>query len=211
MKNELFKTIGNIFFITFPMLGFVPQIASKKIVFPSLLSILTIYSSTFKIFYVKADPLDPIVPQALLLIVFHFFLLYAYKQNLSVLEKRIFHNRFVDSYIVKHGLFTVILCSVVMIGISLDSLILLAPTPIFYTACGIIAIACEMSIGIVQIIMRRIDKKYGIEKRLAKELFLCWALGDAVKVAWMIYIKSHFALILSVVFQIGVDIVLLFE
>lgn len=223
--SSIFTLLGNTIFIVSPCLGFIPQLVKKQITFAPLLSTALILANLFKIMYLSTfnttyeDTLSKdtiisstpwtIIFQSIFLVVFHFFLLFYNKKDLSILEERIFINKYTAKAYRNYGLFgllfTLIFTSMVGYGI------------LAYMVRSLVWLSCpaflvlECSIGLLQLAILETDSFYSLNKTVfPKELFLMWALGDLLKLAWLIRIEGEGIICLSVAFQIiiGLAVVL---
>merc|ERR1711915_637647 len=101
--------LGNFIFVTAPSLGFLPQLLRRNITFAPLLSTILILANTFKLLYFNISIFSlEIFLQSLFLIIFHFILLSMNKNNLTILEEKIFVNKYTEKSYKKYGLFSLV-------------------------------------------------------------------------------------------------------
>ncbi|KAG0418033.1 hypothetical protein EQH57_0825 [Dictyocoela roeselum] len=206
--------IGNICFVTFPIIGFIPQLTKRKIEFASILSLLVITSSLFRILFCQARDFPmALLVQSVFLLVFHFILIYMNKNKLTTFEEKIYSSRPSVRLLEKFGMFycaifyAIGLCfSVLLASILFGSLV--------FKACGPLAAVFECSIGLVQyMICKTVPEKdvlfQQVVYKIPYELYLCWAIGDSLKFIWMIVIHTPRVFTIPLFFQVIFDFVLL--
>lgn len=214
--HNFFPLICDISFIIFPIVGFIPQIIKNKILFPPLLILLTIFTNIFKIiFYKEGDMINTILYQAILVIVFQFYLLYVSRCVMCKLEENIFKKR-LGWLFMRYGIFTTCASISIMLVCTLQILSMFLGLP-FIKLCGILSVFLEVSVGLIQLYInkeRRVDPNdliYMNNERVPKELYACWIIGDFCKLGYILYRKVPLLLTVSVLFQIAIDSLLLFE
>lgn len=212
--SYLLDILGNIAFITAPSLGFIPQLLRKNITFAPILSTILILANVFKILYFKVTVFIPeIFFQSVFLIVFHFILLAMSKpEKLSILEEKIIVNKYTEKSYKRFGLFSLIFTLVSTIVFSFAILGFVFTDMIFYLACPIFIIL-ECSVGLVQLAIIETEAKFSLNKpkEFPRELFLLWALGDLLKLAWMVKIDGELLMCVSVAIQIILDMAVVFR
>lgn len=212
--SKIFELFGDFIFITAPSLGFLPQLIRKDIIFAPILSTILIVANVFKIMYLKISLFSwEIFLQSVFLIFFHFILLtFSKREKLSILEERIFINKYTEKSYKRYGLFSLIFSLVITTGVTFALLGFFMTEYIFYISCPLF-IVLECSVGIVQLLILETESRFSLNKInvFPKELFLMWALGDLLKLAWMIKIGGGTLLCLSVAFQIIVDLAVVFR
>lgn len=209
MVPSVFVALGNLVFITAPSLGFLPQLVKRKITFAPILSTILILANTFKLLYFNITDFSPeIFLQSLFLIVFHFVLLAMSRpDSLSILEEKVFINRYTEKSFRRYGLFSLIFSLIITAVAGFYAIGYFVSNLVFYLACPLFTVL-ECSVGIVQLLILETESRFSLNKQKAfpRELFLLWALGDLLKLAWMIKIKTEAVMCFSVVFQIVVDL-----
>ncbi|TBU11929.1 hypothetical protein CWI38_0975p0020 [Hamiltosporidium tvaerminnensis] len=216
MNTMNLEPLINFFFIFFPIVGYLPQIITLQSVFPPLLSTITIIANLLKIFYYKVNKYEkPILYQSFVVIGVHSFLLYFYNKKLSYLEEKIFKHKNLNRIYQKYGLFTLNMILITFIALTLNCFCFINGMENLFIGCGFLSLTFESLVGVIQIVINKVDNKklpIGIKKqRCGKELFFCWFFGDLSRFVWMIWLKSPVLLVLSVVFQIGIDLALIFD
>lgn len=213
MNKQMLNTIGNLIFIISPAIGYIPQIISNNIVFSPLLSLILIVSGLMRILYFQVESFKlPILFQSIALILTQLILIFNYKHRLGVIESKFYALCRTEKFSKKHSLFTtnILLLTTIFFLCHMFGYL----TTQFYSLCGIIGAVLESSIGLLQIYFRRADQKYLIgeeKRRMPKELFACWIVGDVAKACWMYYLNSKNIFFVPILFQIVVDGFLMFE
>lgn len=211
--SKIIDWTGNLVFITAPSLGFLPQLLKKDITFAPILSTILIFANIFKLFYLNVTQIQwEVFFQSVFLIVFHFVLIsYSRPDKLSILEEKIFVNKYTEKSYRKYGLFSLIFS---LFFITNLTLLLLN-----YLFVGLLWISCplfivlECSVGIVQLIILEMESRFTLNKTASfpKELFLMWALGDLLKLAWMIKLQGDLLICASIAVQIVVDLAVVYR
>ncbi|KRH93406.1 hypothetical protein M153_905000129 [Pseudoloma neurophilia] len=222
--DSFFTLLGNIIFITSPCIGFLPQLLKKNITFAPLLSTVLILANSFKIVYLLTNGQTSVTPsldqkdiatstsiswtilfQSLFLIFFHLLLLFYSTKEFSILEERIFINKYTAKAFKNYGTFG-LLFTFIFTG-------LVGYLFLSYLISGLLWLSCplflvlECSIGLLQLAILETDSFYSLNKSVfPKELFLMWALGDLLKLAWLIRIDGEGLICLSVAFQIVIGL-----
>ncbi|RVD90846.1 putative transporter [Tubulinosema ratisbonensis] len=199
------NTAAQLIYVLSPMLGYAPQIFKKKILFSPLLSFMVVLSSMFRLIHCKIDKLEYMYSfQALLAITVHTTLIYMYKDELSNYEHNFFR---VGYYYRTKGvfysylqLFSTALMSLLLVNYFSSELLL--------SLCITGNILLESSVGLAQLLLYKFDKKSN-KRPLPKELFFFWVVGDICKTVLLIYTQAKKEIILSVVFQLVVNTMLL--
>lgn len=199
------SSLAKALYILSPTLGYAPQIFKGKILFSPLLSFMIVLSSIFRIIHCKIDKLEYMYTlQALLTIGVHSTLIFMYKEELSNYE----HNLFRVGYYYKSKgifysylqLFSTAIMTLLFVNYFSSALLL--------SVCITGNILLESSVGLVQLILNKFDKRSN-KKELPKELFFFWVVGDICKTVLLIYTQAKKEIILSVVFQLIVNTMLL--
>ncbi|ELA46671.1 hypothetical protein VCUG_01821 [Vavraia culicis subsp. floridensis] len=214
LLSQIMQILGNIVFVFAPCIGFIPQIVKRKITFAPILSTIVILANVMKLLYWQSEhfPLE-IVLQSVFLVLFHFVLLYLSKQELSILEEKLVLNRFTEKSYRRYGMFSLIFSLIVSIVLMIATISLIFRTRYVYTVFGPLFLVAECSVGLVQLLIIEMESKYSLGKEVEypRELFLMWALGDILKLIWTIKLNPPVFLIVSVVFQIMVDVAVVFR
>ncbi|KAI5168481.1 hypothetical protein PAEPH01_0169 [Pancytospora epiphaga] len=184
------KEIGGIAYILSPVLGFIPQIYTGKIIFSPMLSLLTIISCIIKFFhYYEARYSVVLLYQFLFIILLHGYLIRNYRLPLRRIELVLFRPELYS----KHGLGMYCLSVATIVAVLANVFFILGFGPVF----GIVASTLDLMITFIQLLIY----KNAIEKPL--ELFACWVVGDLIKLATMIFIyKAPLIYNISIVAQI---------
>ncbi|KCZ81888.1 hypothetical protein H312_00647 [Anncaliia algerae PRA339] len=197
--------LAKILYVISPTIGYAPQIYKGKILFSPLLSFIIIISSIFRIIHCKLEKLEIMYSlQALISVGVHSTLIFMYKDELSNYEHNIFRLGFLYkskglfySYL---QLFSTLIMSLLLLNYFSTSFLL--------TVCIGGNILLESSIGLMQLFLNKFDKRKE-KKELPRELFLFWVIGDICKTVLLIMNGANNAIILSVVFQLIVNTMLL--
>ncbi|KAG0442574.1 hypothetical protein DMUE_0172 [Dictyocoela muelleri] len=214
LKFFLLSAIGNICFVTFPIIGFIPQISKRKIEFASILSLLTITSSILRLIFWQVERFPTtLIVQSIFLLIFHFILIYMNKNKLTHFEEKVYKHKYAKKMLEMFGMFY---CAV-FYSIGLFFIIFLMRIifgSFVFEACGLLAALFECSIGFVQymicITVPENDLLFQeVQYKMPYELYICWAIGDSLKFVWMIVMKSPKVLTIPLLFQIIFDYVLL--
>lgn len=203
----------NALFIISPAIGFVPQILSHDILFPEILSVLSILANVLKLLHYSSDPFSPLIAlQAIFIIVLHCYLIHFNPSNYSSIENNIFSmfklkklNKRYGNKAVYMGLITTLLITLHFLGYLVGSL----------GFCGVLSLFVELSINILQVIIENDRKEILVLdgskiKRSPKELYLFWMIGDIVKIWYMSKVIIPKVYILTAGLQLLLDGYLLF-
>lgn len=210
MDKQMLHYIGNTIFVIAPIIGYIPQLYSRNVVFSPLLSLMLITASLLKFYYWKVAQFESLILyQALALCVIQFTLIYNFRQRLGYVEEKIYARK-------NYGIFSINITILTSLLFLLSASTFLADPTMIYRFCGIFCLLTESSVGLVQIFIKRMDNRYcldgkNVKRRLPKELFLCWIVGDVAKLYWMGRLNSPLMLTIPIVFQIIVDFILMFE
>ncbi|KAM0677527.1 hypothetical protein BDAP_001853 [Binucleata daphniae] len=213
MNDKMFYQLANALFIVSPCIGYIPQLLQKNVVFSPLLSLILIFSAVFKFYFYQVESFSAvIIAQSAFLILIQLTLIYNFKSQYGHVEQNFYSK--MERSCKKYGAFYVNLSLVVFVSLFVHLMTYF--TNYVYHACGYLSLLLESSVGLLQIVMKRMDNKYLIggksnKRRMPKELFVCWIVGDFAKLYWMYKLESPYMLSGSVLFQIIVDFVLLFE
>lgn len=208
-NQQMLKQIGNAIFIISPLIGYIPQIAANNIVFSPLLSLVLIISAIMRIFFFRYEKYGlPILFQSFALILTQLYLVYKFKHKLGIVEDKFYKKFKTDN----RAIFTknLVLISSVYLLCHLTGYFSMD----LYKFCGIIGAVLESSVGVLQIYFRRMDKRFLIgedKRRIPKELFACWIVGDVVKAFWIYVLNAKKIFLVPIMFQIIVDCFLMFE
>lgn len=211
-NKEMLKLIGNTIFIVSPVIGFIPQFITRNIVFSPLLSLMLITSALLRFYYRRIEYFSNIlIYQSIVVIATQSLLVYNFKYTLGSVEKKFYGLLYRNK---KYGIFMANLLVVLSVIITLNLLCVFNSMTVFHIF-GVMSIVLESSVGLMQLLMRRADKEVRIVedefRRLPKELFVCWIVGDLGKLYWMYDLDSPKMFIVPVVFQIGIDFLLMLE
>ncbi|KAM0688196.1 hypothetical protein COBT_000547 [Conglomerata obtusa] len=213
MNEAMIQNLADALFIFSPCIGYIPQLISGNIVFSPLLSLMLILSSFLKFFYYQVEQFSSIIlAQSGFLIVVQLILIYNFKSAFGIVEERFY--RSMERSIKRYGIFAVN-CSIILAGlIAIHAMSFVGGS--FYLLCGYTSATIETLVGVMQIFMKRMDKKYSIgenavKRRLPKELFVCWIVGDIAKLYWMFQKISPLIFTIPIFIQIIVDFILIFE
>ncbi|EOB14744.1 hypothetical protein NBO_16g0030 [Nosema bombycis CQ1] len=197
----------NVLFILSPAIGFVPQILASDIIFPEVLSLLSIIASILKLSHYVSEPFSSLIAlQAVFIIILHFYLIRFNTSDYSSVEKLFFKFIGIHNLNKKYGNKTVYLGLVSFTIVTLHMLGLLFGTLSF---CGIISLFFELSINVLQVAIEN-DKKDLVlnenkRKRSPKELYLFWTIGDMVKIWYMTKIIIPKVYLATAVLQLILD------
>ncbi|EJW02323.1 hypothetical protein EDEG_00300 [Edhazardia aedis USNM 41457] len=219
-KEEMIVLLINTLFVISPVIGFIPQLWTRNIVFSPVLSLMLIFSSIFKFFYFRVENFSKtILYQAAVVLITQLALIYNYKHRLGNLETKIYNSRmlFLNKLHKKYGLFLLNLAVAISIYVGISTLASFVVNEIaVYDFCGYASMIMESFVGVMQLVIKRMDKNNAIdefdeEKRLPKELFLSWIIGDIAKLYYMHAKETPLRLTLPIYFQIMVDFILIFQ
>ncbi|KAM0674357.1 hypothetical protein GVAV_001970 [Gurleya vavrai] len=211
MNDKMLFYLGNSLFIISPCIGYIPQIISGNIVFSPLLSLMLILASISKFYFYQAEQFSKVIlAQSFFLIFVQFFLIYNFTSSLGFIEEKFYKK--IESKRYSFFYLNVFIVFLAFLGLHSISMI----NESFYATCGIISSVIESSVGVMQIFLQRMDKKYKSEdkepkRRLPKELFICWIVGDILKLYWMYKLVVPVQITAPIIFQIVIDFVLLFQ
>lgn len=213
MDKQMLNKIGNIVFIISPAIGYIPQLVTNNVVFSPLLSLILILSGLMRILYYQVEKYSlPILLQTFVLIITQLLLIYRFRYRLGVIEEKFYNTCKIEKYTTKHAIFTINAIVITTIFFLCHLLGYLVGG--FYRFCIIIGAILESSVGVLQIYFKRVDKKYligGEKRRMPKELFACWIVGDLAKAVWMYKLDTKRIFFVPIIFQIIVDGLLMFE
>lgn len=214
IPSQIAEALGSAAFVLAPCIGFLPQIVRRKITFAPLLSTIIIMANVMKLLYWRAAPFSAeIVLQCAFLILFHFVLLYLSKQELSILEEKLVLNRFTEKSYRRYGMFSLVFSLMVTVVLLIATLSFVFRSTAIYVMFGPLFLIAECSVGLVQLLIIETERRYSLVKdvKYPRELFLIWALGDILKFVWMVRLSTPLFLLVSVAFQIVVDVAVVFR
>ncbi|KAI4293164.1 hypothetical protein PAPHI01_2438 [Pancytospora philotis] len=169
----LLATARDLLYITSPLIGFLPQMYRKKIVFSPVLSLLSIISCVIKIFQYQIEPYSTVLLyQFVLLVGMHFYLIKNYRLPLRRTEHYVYNPRLYSKY----GLATYASSVVVTVIAALHVLYFMGGGWIM----GHLASATDIFTTVLQMAFYRNNPSK------PRELFLAWIVGDIAKMFIML-------------------------
>lgn len=196
-------------FVVSPAIGYIPQLVTRDILFSPLISTFFIMAGVLKLFHYNAERYAPtLLLQTVFGIVLHCLLILMNKRPLGKYESKAFGNKTTMLLYRRYGLkgpVLGILCAFVL-GINVLGVLYGS-----YGLCGGLASALEVGVNLFQLMMEREEKRSagGKKRRSPKELYVCWIVGDIVKIWFMLRINTPMIFVGTVVAQIVIDVFLL--
>ncbi|KAK6089546.1 hypothetical protein P3W45_001428 [Vairimorpha bombi] len=197
MKDlELMYTI---LFIFSPIVGFIPQIYTNQILFPELLSALTIVANILKIYHFRTKSFFSVIPmQGAFIILLHSCLMYYNKSTYSITEEKITKRLRISSkqlFVVYIGLISI---TSHFVGLVLNT----------YEFCGLLSLVFEVSVNFIQLLIEKQNK--GIldetkKRRSQKELYLVWIVGDICRILFMMSVETPKVYTAASFIQLAID------
>lgn len=90
-NKEMLTLLGNTIFVISPVIGFIPQLLSRNVVFSPLLSLMLIISAIFKFYYRRVEHFSNIlIYQGIVLTITQTMLVYNFKYKLGTIERRFY-------------------------------------------------------------------------------------------------------------------------
>lgn len=198
-------------FIVSPAIGYVPQLVTGDILFPPLVSAFFIMSSILKLFHYSAEnyPLTLFL-QYVFVIVLHVYLIVMNGRPLSSYESRMFKNRTTGFLYRRYGMKGCMLGAICVFVLVIHMLGTMYGS---YGLCGGMSSMLEVSINLFQLMVEREERtshEYkDRSKRSPKELYLCWVVGDVIKIWFMLKMETPMIFVGTVVTQILIDVLLI--
>ncbi|WUR04843.1 putative transporter [Vairimorpha necatrix] len=197
----------SVLFCVSPIVGFIPQILTQKIIFPELLSSLTIIANILKIFHFREkSSLSSVIPlQGIFTIILHSCLLYFNKSLYSVTEEKIMKKLKITNKQLYFSYILLVAVSTHLIGSFIRS----------FEFCGLLSLIFEVSVNSIQLLIEKQNKEVIIETtkkvRSQKELYLVWIVGDICRIFFMISVDTPYVYSVASLIQLGIDGYLLYK
>jgi hypothetical protein len=206
-------TAIDILFVLSPVLGYLPQIISRRVVVSPILCTLFILSNILKIFHHIEDKYSSVLlVQSIFVILLHFVLVHFNRNPLSSVEAIVFKNRITRQMYRKYGLQG---CVAGIVGICILTIHMAGTVAHSYSGCGLTSSAIELLVNLMQFYFERENKKMieqkGVGNRSPVELYVCWSLGDAVRVWYLRSLNAPLVYIVTVGIQVVIDLVLIYS
>lgn len=201
-------------FVISPVIGYIPQLVARDILFSPLTSMFFVMSNILKLFHYNAEKYPmTLFLQSVFVIVLHMSLVFMNDKPLGTYEAKVFEGRttriIYKNYGVRGcvlGMLCAFIFSVNLFGIVYGS----------YKPCGAISSVLELSVNFFQLIAEKEEKKNkdcskNGARRSPKELYLCWIIGDIAKIWFMLNIETPLVFVGTVFSQVFIDLFLLFS
>ncbi|EQB60658.1 udp-glucose pyrophosphorylase [Vairimorpha apis BRL 01] len=199
------EAIFSVLFTISPIIGFLPQIYTRNIIFPEILSLFTIMSNMLKLFHFSNRSLFCIIPiQGVFVIFLHSYLIFFNKSSYSLFEEKLMKKFKMSS--------KKIYCA--YIGLMFIFIHLFGKIYKSYEFCGVLSLCFEVSVNIIQLILEKYNENLNINEQkkntLQKQLYLVWVIGDLCRILFMLSIITPWIYIVASFIQLIIDVYLLF-
>ena len=198
----------SVLFIISPIIGYIPQLYTRQIVFPEFLSALTILANILKIIHFtgKSNAFTVIPLQGMFTILLHSCLLLFNKSIYSVTEEKIMKKLKISSKQI-YVSYIILICMCIQIcGLFTRS----------FEFCGILSLIFEVSVNSVQLLIEKQKKEVIVvavnkKVRSQKELYLVWIIGDICRIFFMVCADTPHVYTVASLIQLGIDGYLLYN
>jgi len=197
-------------FVFSPAIAYVPQILSRDILISPLISMLFIMSNILKLFHYCFRKYDDLVlAQHAFAILLHLCLIMMSRRPLGGFETKMLGSGATRMLFRSYGAKGSVIGILIMFALSVN---LLGMTYRSYEHCGMLSSVFEIGINLLQLVLERREAKAGSmkgeAKRSPKEVYLCWILGDIVKIWFFWGLDVPLTFIVTIMVQILIDIFL---
>ncbi|KAM0671830.1 hypothetical protein CWI42_121690 [Ordospora colligata] len=198
-------------FVLSPAIAYVPQIISRDILISPLISMLFIMSNILKLFhYCFRKYEDLVLAQHVFAILLHLCLIIMSRRPLGGFETKMLGSGATRLLFRSYGAKGSVIGILIMFSLSVN---LLGMTYKSYEPCGILSSIFEIGINLLQLILERREAKTGgikgEAKRSPKEVYVCWILGDIVKIWFYSGLDVPLTFMVTIAVQILIDVFLM--
>lgn len=198
-------------FVISPALGYIPQLLARDILLSPLVSAFFMMSNILKIFHYSFERYSEfLLAQHAFVVLLHICLVAMSRRPLGKYEAKVFGNRMTRllyrGYGVKGSVLGVVCAFVLCVnlcGVLYGS----------YEYCGKLSSALEIGINLFQLVLEREERASSSGKndsrRSPKEVYLCWVVGDVIKIWLMSSVNAPIIFMGTIVVQIVIDVFLI--
>jgi hypothetical protein len=210
MKSYL---AADVLFVLSPAFGYLPQIISRRVVVSPMICTLFIVSNVLKIFHHIEDKYSSVLLlQSMFVILLNSVLVHLNRNPLETIESLVFKNRVTRRMYWRYGLQG---CVAGMVGVCVLTVHLLGTLANSYSSCGLASSCVELLINFLQLHFERENKRQmeekGTGRRSPIELYVCWVLGDMVRVWYLRSLGVPSVYVITVCIQVVVDMALIYS